>query len=105
MVLLLREKPMLHSALFACAASVFASAAPAHADTASPARCQDMNFRIYFQRGSATLDRDALQTIRFAQSRLSACNYAEMHVRLDANEPAARQRGLAILAAANGRHW
>ena len=98
----------LRSAILACAAAMAASTlAPAFADThaASSARCEEMNFRVYFNHRSAALNPLAMQVLDLAEAQVAGCSYAELHVLVDAGAPYARARGDAILAAADARAW
>lgn len=89
----------------ACAATALVSvAAFAEARTATP-RCEQTDFRIYFQHGSAVLDDSARDLLAAAERDVSGCNYAELHVMLDPASGPAFARGQAIRAAANGRSW
>ena len=67
--------------------------------------CEDMNFRIYFDHGSAQLNPLALETLAAAARNVSGCHYKEMRVRLDTASTLAAARGHAILAAAHGDGW
>jgi hypothetical protein len=89
----------------ACAATALVSvAAFAQARTATP-RCEQTDFRIYFQHGSAVLDDSARDLLAAAERDASGCRYAELHVMLDPASGPAFARGQAIRAAANGRAW
>jgi hypothetical protein len=92
------------SAMFVCAAAFVAVAQPAFADDANQ-RCAAQSFRIYFQHGSATLDDTAMQMLDAAERSVADCDYAELHVAVDASSPQARARANAIRAAADGRAW
>lgn len=96
---------MFRSVLIALAALAGFAAAPASAETAAPARCEEMNFRIYFQPGSASLSEDAMHMLDVASRNVAGCSYAELHVAVDAASPYAAERGQAIMAAANDRSW
>lgn len=93
------------SAMFACAAMIASVATAAANDTPDMAQCQEMNFRIYFAQGSATLDETARETLAVAERQVADCSYAEIRVSLDASNPHAAQRAHAIAAAANDRTW
>lgn len=91
------------SALVVCAAAMMAAlSAPAHADAA---RCEETNFRIYFEHGSAALDQTAIEALDLAERNVAGCSYAALHVSLDRASPVARQRAAAIRTAAHGRAW
>lgn len=90
--------------LFAGAAVALAFAAAAQASEDAE-RCQEANFRIYFSEGSVALDDAALETLAAAQRNVTGCNYAELHVAVDAANPQAAQRGRAILAATDSDMW
>ena len=91
-------------AVLACA-SVMAMSAAALAQPAAQAPCEDMNFRIYFDHGSAQLNPLATQTLAAAERNVAGCGYAEMRVRLAAPGTLEAARGHAILAATRGRAW
>lgn len=94
---------LMRSALIVCAAAMMAAlSAPAHADAT---RCEETNFRVYFQHGSATLDQTALEAMDLAERNVGGCSYAALHVSLDRSSPYARQRASAIRTAAHGRAW
>lgn len=90
------------TAALACAAATMA--APAQAGAAQSTRCEEMNFRVYFDADSAQLNGAALDTLRAAQRHVQGCSYAELHVRADPGTLSA-QRGRAIVAAMNSRTW
>ena len=81
--------------LLACAATALLTL-PATAQAPQSARCEEMAFHVYFDRGSAALDPLALQTIAFAEAHVADCAYAEMHVRVDPSARYARSRGVAL---------
>lgn len=85
----------------AMAAAMFSTAA---ADT-NAERCDGANLRIYFAQDDAALTPEALEILRAAEQRVAQCDYAELRVVLDETAPHARERGDAILAAADGRVW
>jgi len=93
------------SAMFACAAMIASVATAAANDTPDMAQCQEMNFRIYFAQGSATLDETARETLAVSERQVADCGYAETRVSLDASNPHAAQRAYAIRTAANDRTW
>ena len=96
---------LVRSALMSCALLVAgAAAAPAMAEEAN-GQCQATSFRIYFQHGSAALDETGVQMLNVAERAVAACDYAELHVSVDASSPLAVERGRAIQAAAQGRSW
>lgn len=76
--------------------------APAAADTA---QCGETNLRIYFAQDETALNQDAVQVLQRAERQVAECPYAELRVMLDASAPHARERGEAIVAAADGRAW
>ena len=92
------------SALMSCALLVAGAAAPAMAQEAN-GQCQATSFRVYFQHGSAAMDETGMQMLNVAERAVAACEYAELHVSVDASSPLAVQRGQAIQAAAQGRSW
>lgn len=92
------------TALAGAAAMIAAMAVPAQADTAQSTRCEEMNFRVYFDADSAQLNDAARDTLRAAQRHVQGCSYAELHVRADPGALSA-QRGRTIVAAMNGRSW
>ena len=93
---------LLASATAICAAML----APASADTSlASARCDEANFRIYFAPEEARLDPVAVQALRLAERGVADCGYAELHVLVDASASKARERGAAIVAAADARAW
>lgn len=94
------------NAVFASAAALIASlSAPAQADaTARSSRCEEMNFRVYFDRDSARLSPAALETLHTAQRNVQGCSYAELHVLAESGRLQS-QRGRAIVAAMHGRAW
>lgn len=93
-------------AAVACVTALMASAAlPAAAEAPAQATCEQTNFRVYFDHGSASLNDMALETINAATHNMEGCIYAELHVRVDASSPYASRRGQAVLAAANGHEW
>jgi hypothetical protein len=98
----------LRSALIA-GAMMMSMAAPAMAEIyAAPppaAPCAEMNFRLYFSHGSATLDPLAMETLARAERAASTCAYSELRVTVDATSPYAAERADAILAATTGRSW
>lgn len=94
----------LRSAAFAFTATL-AFLAPAHAEQAQNAQCQEMSFRVYFEPGSAALSQDAMQMLDVAERNVAGCSYAELHVTVDPASPLAAARGQAIMAAADGRSW
>ncbi|MFT3727774.1 MAG: hypothetical protein QM759_08120 [Terricaulis sp.] len=92
--------------LLACASLAMVSAAAlAQPNASTQARCEDMNFRIYFDHGSAALNPLAAQTLAAAERNVAGCRYKEMRVRLDTSTALAAARGHAILAAAHGDAW
>lgn len=96
----------MRSVLMACAAlSVGALAANAAMADVRPARCEASNLRVYFSHGSSTLDPLARETLAAAQTNMADCDYAEVHVRVDAAGAQSQARGQAVLAALNGRSW
>jgi hypothetical protein len=92
------------AAAFAFAAMAML-AAPATAETTQPARCQEMNLRVYFDHGSATLSPEAMQMLEAAERNVSECGYAELRVAVDATSGFAMARGEAIMTAMDGRSW
>lgn len=96
----------LRCALLASAVAVAAAVlAPASADTAAAARCEEATLRIYFAHGDAALSPAAEQALRAAERGVADCPYAEMRVLVDAGAPRAHERGQAILNAADSRRW
>lgn len=91
------------SALFACAAICATATAFAEAPAQTP--CDQMSFRVYFSHGSAALDPSTRQMLRVAERNMAQCDYAAIRVAVDPSSSLSRQRGRAILAAANDRHW
>jgi len=85
----------------ALAAAIFS---PASAET-SAQHCDEANLRIYFAQGETTLNAEAENVLRVAEQQVAQCDYAELRVLLDAAAPHARERGEAIVAAADGRAW
>lgn len=97
------------SALVAAAATLSVAAfAPALAYTATSetsAQCEEMNFRVYFDQNATGLNGLAMRTLHTAERQVAECPYAELHVRMDPSTPFARERGAAIVAAADERVW
>lgn len=93
-----------NAALAGAAAMIASLAVPAQADAAQPARCEEMNLRVYFDHDSARLNQAARDTLAAAQRNISDCTYAELHVSANPG-PLQVQRGRAILAAMHGRNW
>lgn len=106
----------LRSAILAATVAFSAIAAPAFAEPVSAiaaraqaaadaqTQCASTTFRIYFSEG-ANLDATSQQMLTMAEQNMAACNYAELHVAVNASSPNARQQGAAILAATNPRTW
>src|SRR5690348_16183826 len=94
---------LMRTTLVVCAATLVAAlSAPASAD---PARCEETNFRVYFEHGSASLDQTALEAMNLAERNVAGCSYAALHVSLDRSNPYAEARAASIRAAARGRTW
>lgn len=94
---------LVRSAVRASAAALGAALfAPASADTA---QCGETNLRIYFAQDETAPNQDAMEVLQRAEQQVAQCPYAELRVMLDASAPHARQRGEAIVAAADGRAW
>lgn len=100
---------LVRSILVSCAVAMMAQAACAGIaqarQSASALRCEQTNFRIYFQHGEAALDDAARQLLAAAESHVGACAYAELHVMVDPASARPAERGQAIRAAANARAW
>ena len=88
--------------MLACAATALVSVAALAEARAPASRCEQTNFHIYFQHGSAVLDDSARDLLAAAERDVSGCTYAELHVMLDPSSGPAFARGQAIRAAANG---
>ena len=86
---------LVRSVLLSCALLVAGAAAPAMADEAN-GQCQATSFRVYFQHGSAALDETGVQMLNVAERAVAACDYAELHVSVDASHPLAVARGQAM---------
>lgn len=95
---------MLRSFAVVCAA-VLSSVAVAQAETEAAPGCDETTFRVYFQHDSAALDPGVEQMLDVASRGVAQCEYAELHVIVDASSPLAAARGAAIEAAADGRDW
>ena len=91
--------------MLSCAAALIVSGAAMAQTRDSAARCEQTNFRIYFQHGSAVLDDTAQQVLATAERNVGGCGYAELHVMVDPASGQAAERSQAIRAAANARAW
>ena len=91
--------------VLACALSASAVAANAAMADVRPARCEAANLRVYFSHSSSTLNSLARETLATAEANMADCDYAEVHVRVDAAGVDSQARGQAVLAALNGRSW
>jgi hypothetical protein len=91
--------------MLSAAAAMIVSAGAMAQTREGASRCEQTNFRIYFQHDSAALDDAARQVLAVAQRDVGACRYAELHVMVDPASGRAAQRAHAIRAAANGRAW
>jgi hypothetical protein len=91
--------------MLSAAAAMIVSAGAVAQTRDGASRCEQTNFRIYFQHDSAALDDAAQQMLAVAERDVGACRYAELHVMVDPASGHASQRAHAIRAAANGRAW